>query len=184
MGRFDHLEIGDTQLPQPDDVTSGGEIVDESSYLERADRAFSEGNYERALSFYSRTLQYDINLEAAWLGQIRCLIELQELQEAVIWSERALERFANSAQILAARGVAECRMGKHASAIGFVDAAFGAQNVTPYVWVARGEILISDNPLNAKACFSKAIEISPANPDIYVWIGCACAAHNCDRSKS
>ena len=178
MSRFDHLELGDVPSSEPDEPESG--VVDQNYYTEKADAAFLEGNFERALAFYSRSLQYDINLEESWVQQIRCLVELRELQEAVIWSERALTRFPNSAEVLAVRGVAECRMSNIQAALRFADAALATKKITPYLWIARGEILISSNAANARACFLKAVEMVPGDIKIYAGIGRAYLVHGCN----
>lgn len=179
MGRFDHLEIGKSQPPRPVKDRADGAVVDQFSCLERASGAFDEENYERALAYYSRVLQYEINLEEAWLGQIRCLIGLGEIQEAVIWSDRALERFPRSPAILAARGVAECRLGRMTEALGFVDAALKEQGATAYAWVARGDVLIPTNETNARFCFGKGVELAPNDWRIRMWIAQAYMAHGC-----
>lgn len=171
MGRFEHLEMGDWQPERPEGGPEQPGVFDENYYLSKADEAFADEDYERALAFYSRTLQYEINTEAAWLGQLRCLIELNELPEAVIWSNRALERFPKSGQILAARAVAECRIGRVEAAMGYLDSAFAAQGVSEYAWLARGEVLIASNLNNARACFFKAIELAPRDWKIRAWIG-------------
>lgn len=177
MSRFDHLEMGDP-IPSKSEKKPEPENVDQFYYLERADRAFEGAFYEQALKYYSRSLEYDISLEDAWTGQIRCLIELGELQEAIIWSERALDRFPDSAQVLAVRAVAELRLGRSDAAIRFADAAISAKNVSPYVWVTRGEVMIKRNAVNARACFLKATELATYNPQVYAWIGRAYTAHN------
>lgn len=177
MSRFDHLEIDDPSGWPNEEL--GDSAQDQYSFLEKANQAFSEGNFERALTLYSRSLQYDIDLEDAWVGQIRCLIELSELQEAIIWSDRAMERLPNSAPTLAARAVAELRLGRVSQALKFADGAITSQPVTAYVWIARGEVLIVANLVNAKPCFAKATEIAPSNANIHAWVGRAYAAHNC-----
>lgn len=169
MGRFDHLEIGDWRA-RPDEGKPPSGMLDQDYYLTKARDAFANESYEQALSYYSRTLQYDISIEEAWLGQLRCLIELGELPEAITWSNRALEHFPQSAQILSARAVAEARLGRPATAMKYSDSAFNAQGVSAYCWTARGEILIPVNMNNAKACFSKAVEMSPTDPSVRAWI--------------
>jgi tetratricopeptide (TPR) repeat protein len=144
-----------------------------------AKEAFEDDNFERALALYSRALQYDNNIEEAWFGQIRCLVELRELHEAVMWSDRALERFPNSAPIFAARAAAESRLGRSTVAKGYSDAAFKARGVTPYNWVARGEVLIDGNETNARACFAKAIEMAPKDWTVRAWIGRAYFVRSC-----
>ncbi len=163
MGRFEHLEMGDWQPPQSDSEARPDDILDQDYYLGKARDAFAREDFERALGYYSRALQYDATLEEAWLGQLRCLIELGELPEAVVWSNRALERFPKSARILSARAVAEARLGRQTAAIGYSDSAFAGQGVDAYAWVARGDVLIPANVTNSRACFAKAIEMSPSD---------------------
>lgn len=180
MGRFEHLEMGDWHPVRPDGEPVDAGVIDENYYVEKAQQAFADETYERALSLFSRALQYDANLEAAWLGQLRCLIELQELQEAIIWSDRALERFPKSGEILAARAVAEARLGRSSAAIRYSDAAFKeARSSTPFIWIARGEVLVGVNIMNANACFLKAVELSPQNAAVRAWIARAYLVNRC-----
>jgi len=175
-GRFDHLEIGDLPPVHPDKPALDV-VIDQNYYLEKASGAFADEDYEKALTYYSRALEYDLNLEEAWVGQIRCLIHLGELQEAIIWSEQALERFPNGADVLSARAVAEARLRRTENAIGFSDAALATRGGTAYVWIARGDVMIPVNLTNARACFMKAVELAPADWRIRAWIGHAYLAH-------
>ncbi|MHB1001346.1 MAG: tetratricopeptide repeat protein [Armatimonadota bacterium] len=179
MSRFDHIEMSNPPPEPQDDDHNEPEVIDQHHCMAKADAFFDDEDYEHALSAYSRALQYDVNLEAAWLGQLRCLMELGELQEAEIWSKRALDRFPNSPQLLAARGVTEGRMGGSTAALRYVDAAFEAQGIMPYAWIARGEVLTSVNAVNAKACFSKAVEMAKSNWRIYAWIARSYMVHGC-----
>lgn len=163
MGRFEHLEMGDWRTNRSDADEKPSGVIDQDYYLGKAREAFAAESYEQALSYYSRTLQYEITIEEAWLGQLRCLIELGELPEAVIWSNRALERFPKSAPILSARGVTEARMGRSVAALAYSDSAFAGPGVDAYAWIARGDVLNPVNPMNAKACFSKAVELAPSD---------------------
>jgi tetratricopeptide (TPR) repeat protein len=165
------------ERPASDTLQEGGEVIDEHFYMSKATTAFIDEDYERALSYYSRALQYNITLEAAWLGQLRCLIELRELQEAIIWSNRALEKYPDSPDILAARGIAESRIGRTVAAIAYVDGALRGKSCTPYTWVARGEVLIPTNIKNAEACFNKAIELSPKDWQLQAWIARSYLVH-------
>lgn len=161
MGRFEHLELGHWRAPRAETEQKPPDVLDQDFYLDKARSAFADEDYERALSYYSRTLQYDINIEEAWVGQLRCLIEMNELPEAVTWFNRASERFPQSAQLFSARAVAEARLGDTGTALEFSDSAFSARGINSFCWVARGDVLISVNPVNARACFAKAIELAP-----------------------
>lgn len=179
MSRFEHIEINNPSPEPEDDICNEPEVIDQHYCMTKADAFFDDENYEHALTVYSRALQYDINMESAWLGQLRCLTELGELQEAEIWSRRALDRFPNSSQILAAKGAIEGRMSGYTTALKYIDAAFEAQGITPYVWIARGEVLTSVSAVNAKACFLKAIEMAKTDWRIFAWIGRSYMLHGC-----
>ncbi|MHB1455456.1 MAG: tetratricopeptide repeat protein [Armatimonadota bacterium] len=179
MSRFDHIEMSNPAPVPKEDENNEPDIIDQDDCMSKADAFFDDEDYERALGMYSRALQYDVNLENAWLGQLRCLMELGEFQEAEIWSKRALDRFADSAQLMAARGVNEGRMGDYTSAIRCVDAAFGSSDITPYAWIARGEVLTPVNAVNAKACFLKAVEMAKNDWRTYAWIGRSYMVHGC-----
>lgn len=171
LGRFDHLEMGNRSVPRADIEPQDAGLVDENVCVEKADQAFADEEFERSLSLYSRALQYNANMESAWLGQLRCLIEMQELQESVVWSDRAQERFPKSGDILAARAVAEARSGRNEAAMGYSDAAFSeSKTCTPFMWIARGEVLLNVSASNARACFLKAVEASPRDSAVQAWI--------------
>jgi tetratricopeptide (TPR) repeat protein len=179
LSRFEHLEFGEARpAPTEEGVPDVG-VIDQDYYLAKAVQAFDDENYERALLYFSRVLEYDARLEEAWFGQVRCLIGLGELNEAVVWADRALERFPNSARLLAAKAVAEARLQHQKSALGLSDAAQAAPGDWPYLWVARGEALISMNLSSAKACFVKAIEMSPQDWAVRAWIAQAYVVRGC-----
>lgn len=171
MGRFEHLEMGDSHSEKPKEPEIQEETRDLDFYMNAAEKSFRREDYEKALSFFSRALEFDMNHAPAWLGQIRCLIGLDEIPEAIVWSDRALERFPNSGSLLAVRALAENRMGRSKDALGFSDAAFSMKGDTPFEWVSRGEILIPINITNSKACFLKAVEMDPKNSAVRCWIG-------------
>jgi len=160
MGRFQWLEFDDKCGPKvvaaPDD-----QGVDEAVCLERAGRLFREESYERALYFYSLALRYQVNLERAWAGQVRCLLAVNEDVEARTWAERGLDRFPGSADLLAARGVALARTRGPTAGIRSSDQALEAHGGTEYVWLSRAEVLLLAGSADAAArCCAKAVEIA------------------------
>lgn len=181
MGRFDHLEMSNPDIDIFESEPDDSDIRDENYYSEQASEAYFCENYEKALAYYSRALQYNITLEECWLGQLQCLVDLGELHEAVVWSERALEKFPKSAPILAARAIAESRSGRKDTAMGFSDGSFSASGVTAYCWIARGEVLLSIKKGNSNACFSKAVEMSPSDWAVRAAIGRTLCMNNLPR---
>jgi tetratricopeptide (TPR) repeat protein len=160
MSRFGNLEFGDesadeSQSQRPERAS------DELLHLEAADAAFADGDFEKALRRYSKVLEFNPNLASAWTGQVRMLIELGEFKEARLWADKALERFPHEAELLAAKAVALARTGDLQGALVFSDASIEERGDSPYLWLARGDVLLARKETRADYCFEKASELSP-----------------------
>ena len=146
--RFDHLEFEEPAprfeqvLPQQEQRgVLGSEPMARHQYHERAIEAFRRGEFDRALRYFTRTLELDRAFVPAWVGQVQMLIELNELREADMWAAKALELFRDNGELQAARGVAKARLGDSRAAMACSDAAMAARGTSAYRWLARGEIL-------------------------------------------
>jgi tetratricopeptide (TPR) repeat protein len=106
-------------------------------------------------------LEYNPKNAVAWTGQVRMLIELGEYREAKLWADKALERFANEPELLAAKAVALGRSGDLDGAMSFSDASIEERGDTPYVWLARGDVLLARSETRADYCFEKAQLLAP-----------------------
>jgi tetratricopeptide (TPR) repeat protein len=89
------------------------------------------------------------------------LIELGEFREAKLWADKALERFPNEPELLAAKAVALGRSGDLQAALAFSDSAIEEHGDTPYVWLARGDVMLARNEHRADYCFEKALLLAP-----------------------
>jgi tetratricopeptide (TPR) repeat protein len=161
MSRFANLEFGEES-----DHGSGlskSLVKDEAYYVAEAQTAFEEGQFETALRLYSKVLEHNPQNAAAWTGQVRMLVELGELKEAKLWADKALERFPNEAELLAAKAVALARGGDLQGALSFSDAAIEERGDTPYVWLARADVLLARKETRADYCFEKALLLAPRN---------------------
>src|SRR5437870_8657248 len=161
MSRFNSLEFGeqfDDQLPQQRELVKG-----EAFYLAEARSAFENANFELALRLYSKVLEFNPDNAAAWTGQVRMLIELGEFREAKLWADKALERFPQEPELLAAKAVALARTGDLQGALVFSDAAIEERGDTPYVWLARGDVMLARKEPRADYCFEKALPLAPTN---------------------
>src|SRR5438093_449444 len=159
MSRFNNLELGeqfDDQLPQQRELVKG-----EAFYLAEARAAFENANFEQALRLYSKVLEFNPENAAAWTGQVRMLIELGEFREAKLWADKALEQFPREAELLAAKAVALGRLGELQGALVFSDAAIEERGDTPYLWLARGDVLLARAEARADYCFEKARLLAP-----------------------
>src|SRR6516225_7008664 len=160
MSRFVNLELGGESEDQPQQSPS--ELVkDEAYYLAAARAAFENGNFEQGLRFYSKVLEYNPKNVVAWTGQVRMLIELGEFREAKLWADKALERFPNEPELLAAKAVALGRTGDLQGALAFSDASIEERGDTPYVWLARGDVMLARREPRADYCFEKALLLAP-----------------------
>lgn len=158
MSRFANLEFGgeseEQQAQQPLQK-------DEAYYLAEARAHFEKADFEKALRSYAKVLEYNPQNAAAWTGQVRMLIELGELREARLWADKALERFPNEPELLAAKAVALGRAGDLQDALAFSDASIEERGDTPYVWLARGDVLLARQERRADYCFDKAVQLAP-----------------------
>jgi tetratricopeptide (TPR) repeat protein len=160
MSRFVNLEFSDESNGE---FQPGGKPAakDEGFYLAGARAAFEDGNYEQGLRLYSKVLEFNPQNGAAWTGQVRMLIELGEFREAKLWADKALERFPNEPELLAAKAVALGRSGDLQGAMAFSDASIEERGDTPYVWLARGDVLLARSEQRADYCFEKALLLAP-----------------------
>jgi tetratricopeptide (TPR) repeat protein len=160
MSRFANLEFGQEPEGAPRRHSSGR---DEQRCLEDAQTAFEQADFEAALRAFSKVLEFNPHNIAAWAGQVRALVELGEFNEAKLWADKALERFADAPELLASKAVALARLGDTDAAIAFSDAAVEAQGDTPYVWLARGDVLLARAEKRADYCFDKALALAPGD---------------------
>lgn len=159
MSRFGNLELGgqEDQWQQEQKPLA----KDETYYLGLALSSFENGDYEPALRYYSRVLEFNPQNTAAWTAQVRMLIELGEYREAKLWADKALERFPNWPELLAAKAVALARGGSLQEALAFSDASIEERGDTPYIWLARGDVLLARKEQRADYCFEKAMILAP-----------------------
>jgi tetratricopeptide (TPR) repeat protein len=164
MSRFHNLEFGeefDRQLqsnPQPGNQQTV--IKNEAHFLAQAQSAFESGLFDEALRHYAKVLEYNPANVGAWAGQVRMLIELNELQEAKRWADKALEKFPNEPELLAAKAVALARLGDLEAAIAYSDASIEERGETPYIWLARGDVQLAREEKRAGYCFDKALAMA------------------------
>jgi tetratricopeptide (TPR) repeat protein len=159
MGRFAKLEMGSS--PAQADQSAVTPDLDEQQCLSTGADKFRSGFYEDAIAEYSRALQFNRDLASAWVGQIRCLLGSYEYAEAATWCDRALERFANTPDLLACKGLALTYLGD-STGPKYLDLAIEMRTPSEWVWLARGQSLLTrkNGDTNAARCFLKALESS------------------------
>jgi tetratricopeptide (TPR) repeat protein len=161
MSRFVNLELGgESEEPSRQ---SQPLAKDEAYYAGQAQAALESGDFERALRWFCKVLEFNPDNAGAWTGQVRMLIELGEHEEARMWADKALERFPHEPELLAAKGVALARAGDLEGAIAFSDSAIEERGDTPYVWLARGDVLLARRERRADYCLDKARMLAPRN---------------------
>src|SRR5215471_14038196 len=162
MSRFINLEFGDESegLGQEGAV---GAPKDEAHFLAGARSAFESGQFESALRYYAKVLEFNPRNASAWTGQVRMLIELGEFREARLWADKALEQFPHEPELLAAKAVALGRTGDLQGALAFSDASIEERGDTAYLWLARGDVLLARRETRADYCFDKALMLAPGD---------------------
>jgi len=162
MGRFNHLEMpGKQNKTIKDEKSQTGPIYDVDLFMELAETNYWEGDYEASLRYYSKALRENSALDQGWLGQVQCLLRIGEHKEALVWVDKALDKFPNSSDLLAAKSVVYSKLGDKTRALDFADAALNVKAESPFTWIARGDALINVNHKNAERCLEKAIELKP-----------------------
>jgi len=160
MSRFGNLEFdGESE----GELHESASAKDEAYFLLGARRAFETAEFEKSLRWYAKVLEFNPENAAAWSGQVRALIELGELREAKLWADKALERFPREPELLAAKAVALGRTGELDEAIALSDASIEERGETPYVWLARGDVLLAREETRADYCFDKALALAPGD---------------------
>ena len=160
MSRFVNLELGG-EAEELHHSEQSPTLKDEAYYLAEAQAAFQSGRFEPALRAYSKVLEFNPENAIAWGAQVRMLIELGEFREARVWADKALDRFPDHAELLAAKAVALGRIGDLDAAMAFSDAAMEQQGDTPYVWLARADVLLARKESRADYCIEKALLLAP-----------------------
>lgn len=148
MGRFEFLE-SQLEGPKEEILSEKPQTYDANYYYQLADKQFKEGDYEGALRSYSRALNEDPNLVDAWVGEVRCLIELGELEEARTWVNKGLELFPESAEMLSVKSWVLARTYGLEDALKLTDKAITKKGPSRFVWLARGFVLLYTDSKNA-----------------------------------
>jgi tetratricopeptide (TPR) repeat protein len=154
MSRFANLEFNsesESESRRPIGARDAG------GYVAEAQTAFERADFEGALRGYAKVLQFSPRHTDAWVGQVRALIELGEFSEASLWADKALEQLRSEPELLAAKAVALARNGDVDGAIAFSDSSISERGDTPYVWLARGDVLLARKERRAEFCFEKAL---------------------------
>ncbi len=159
MSRFENLELNSENEDQPQ--RQKALIKDEAYYAAAAQTAFENGDFQTALRSYGKIIEFNPRNPLAWTGQVRMLIELGECKEAKLWADKALEMFPSEPELLAAKAVALARNGDLDGALIFSDTSIEERGNTPYVWLARGDVLLAREEARADYCFEKAQLLAP-----------------------
>jgi tetratricopeptide (TPR) repeat protein len=167
MSRFNNLEFDNESDDQS--FQQKPAVKDEGFYFAEAQAAFEAGHFESALRLYSKVLEFNPRNAAAWTGQVRMLIELGEFSEARLWADKALERFPHEPELLAAKAVALGRGGDLHGALTFSDVSIEERGDTPYIWLARGDVLLARKESRADYCFEKALLLA-RNDWVVSWL--------------
>jgi len=160
MSRFGNLEFNQEFEGESQKASS---VKDEAHYLALARKAFESAEFEKSLRSFAKVLEFNQQNTIAWTGQVRALIELGEFREAVLWADKALERFPTDPELLAAKAVAQGRSGNVEEAIALSDSSIEERGDTPYIWLARADVLLARKEARADYCFDKALALAPGD---------------------
>jgi tetratricopeptide (TPR) repeat protein len=162
LARFDRLEFDEESEGQSGGMQPAGGRPepqgDQAAWMRKADDHRRRGLYENSLRYYSRALELDKSLLAAWVGQVQMLVLLGEYPEAELWGRKALELFKNQGDLMAGRAQALARIGDRTQALELADAALRQEGSSAYRWMVRGELLVTSRDGVDQHCFDKAVQ--------------------------
>lgn len=161
MARFDKLEFRRQQAATPESEEPAANLRDNAHWMRLADEHRRNGMYENALRFYSRALELDKSLVAAWVGQVQVLILLEEYPQAETWSRTGLNLFPSNADLLAGRAQAFCRLCDMNQAQALCDGALKHDVKSAYAWFVRGELMVAARQKTDDNCFDNAQQLNP-----------------------
>jgi len=168
-GRFGYLEFPDQSRQSVSPVPREDSDL---AHFHAAEDLFLEGYWEPALREYSRSLRLNKGLIPAWVGQVLCLLEMEEVDEALTWANNALSWFPRSPDLIAAKALVLCRMGKGEEALACSDASFEGESPGYLKWLVRGEILVANGrKATARQCFDRVTAEQPDDWKLHLAIG-------------
>ncbi len=182
-GRFSNLETGSSGDQPSEDVGAFPSVPDASDDLStqplsfdetmgRADEQFYSGEWKKALTLYSRALNLDTRDRMPWVGQVLCLLFMDQIREAEVWSRRALETFPEDIDIVALRGVVVARTGMVKRGVGASDYAMEKNSTSALPWLFRAWMLLEADSENWRPCMDKTTSLVPAGEwRIFVLMG-------------
>jgi protein O-GlcNAc transferase len=176
MDRFSWLEFGDSGVPSRARSEEGAPEPHGGTFLARAERLFLEGQYEPALREFSRAVAEQRDLFDAWAGQVRCHLAMEELPQARVWANKALELFPSAPRVLSVAGLVAACQGQGEEALRFSDQALELSRglVPPALWLERAECLLRSGRRDAASdCLDMVRNLSGGDPDFHQRIGLA-----------
>src|SRR5271166_6232686 len=101
--------------------------------------------------------------EAYYCAEARSAFENGEFESGLRLYSKVLECFPHEPELLAAKSVALGRGGDLQGALAFSDASIEERGDTPYIWLARGDVLLARRETRADYCFEKALLLAPGD---------------------
>lgn len=139
-------------------TTTGTAVRTPANDMAMALEAYQHGRFEPALQLYTRALQGDRSLVAAWVGQVLMLVEMREYHEGRVWANKALELFPANGDLLAAKARACSRFGDEQGAGVACDDSLKCAGTSPLRWQVRGELLLKKKaPARARDLFERSL---------------------------
>jgi len=151
-----------------------GRLLRESppeGYFARAYKNDEKGDYEKAISDYSRDIELEPNANA-YHNRGRCYQDLEKYNEALRDRNKAIELNPQGAHHYTGRAATYFYMNEYSKAIKDYDKAIQLNPKDPSYYYDRGDCYRMLEKYNeAINDFNKAIELNPKNPDYYTLRG-------------
>jgi len=150
---------------EPAEGKAGGGCEEFSGawYLQRGDIAYWEGDFVQALREYSRAVDEERTLEAAWVGQAIALLRLGNPGQVETLCVQGRRLFPKSSALLSLQASAKARQGDLQGALALSDTALSLQSKGWLDWLQRGDVLLAfpDELTTARRSFQQALDEAP-----------------------
>lgn len=165
MGRFDHIPSAGAAGSAESAPVAQPAAVSLGVLLDQAAAAHRCGALRASLRLYGRALEEDRSSEAAWLGQVRVLLDLGQPAEAATWMDQAEGVIGPVPALTALRSLAAVANGKLDEARQWSDRGMSSAPDCADVWLARAAVVYaSGGDAMARLNLDKAHERQPG-PD-------------------
>lgn len=137
---FDDFMLGASADTHEHD-SGPGPRKDIKKLLNAARDCYFRANYFEGLQYYAQVLHADRSEIAAWVGQIRILIDIGQYDSAIYWADKGCQMLHDAKLICSAKAFALAYAGEVDDAKAIINVPVEKEE-DAMLWLLRGEVLL------------------------------------------